>query len=54
MNDDTIDYLIQKFTELLIQQKYKDKEKGTAYIKKVDVYSDLIRLLKEVKDGTIN
>ena len=50
-----IDYMIEKLTELLIKQKYKDKEKGTAYIKKIDAYNDIINLLKQIKkEGTYN
>jgi len=42
------DFMIQKLTELLIQQDFIDKEKGQAtYVKKTRVYKDLIKLVKE-------
>lgn len=41
------DYLIEQLTKLLIKQTIKDKENGIAYVKKVDVYKDLIKFLKE-------
>ena len=49
MNNEDIDYIITKLTELLIKQDVKDKKEGTAFIKKVDVYRDLINLLKNMK-----
>lgn len=45
-----IDYAIEKLTALLIKQDFEDREnKGVAYVKKVDCYKDLIKLLKEIK-----
>lgn len=44
-----IDFAIKKLQELLIKQKFKDEKNGTSYIKKIDAYSDLIKLLKEMK-----
>ena len=41
------EFLIEKLTELLIQQSIKDKNKGITYIKKVDVYRVLIKFIKE-------
>lgn len=41
------DFIIEKLTELLIKQSIEDKNKGTAYIKKIDVYKDLIKFIKE-------
>lgn len=41
------DYLIEKLTELLIKQDIEDKKKGTTtYVKKTQVYRDLIQFLK--------
>lgn len=48
-----IDYTIEKLTKLLIRQDIEDKKNGTAYIKKVDVYRDLIRFFKELKNNGI-
>ena len=45
-----IDYTIEKLTYLLIEADFEDKRRGkTRYIKKVQAYKDLIKLLKEVK-----
>jgi len=44
-----IDDAIIKLQELLIKQKFKDEKVGIAYIKKVDAYQDLIKLLKKMK-----
>ena len=41
------DFIIDKLTELIIQQDEEDKEKGIAYIKKIDAYRDLIKFIKE-------
>jgi len=42
------DFIIEKFTELLIKQDFEDKKKGTdTYVKKTRVYQDIIQLLKE-------
>ena len=49
MNNDDIDFMIQKLTELLIKQDMKDKKDGVAYIKKIEVYRDLINLLKNLR-----
>ncbi len=47
-----IDYAIEKLTSLLIQQDIEDKKKGkTTYVKKTQVYRDLIKLLKEIEKG---
>ena len=47
MQEDLIEYTIEKLTRLLIEQDFADKEKGKAtYIKKTRVYKDLISLLK--------
>ena len=49
-----LEYTITKLTELLIQQDIEDKKKGkTTYVKKTQVYRDLIKLLKEIERGQI-
>ena len=46
------DYIIQKLTELLIKTDIEDKTKGkNTYIKKTQVYKDLIKLMKECDIG---
>jgi hypothetical protein len=43
-----IDYAIEKLTELLIKQDFKEKETGDViYVKKSQAYRDLIKLLKK-------
>lgn len=50
MNEELIDEAIGKLTKLLIEQEFKDREKGKAtYVKKTRAYKDLIKLLKEIK-----
>lgn len=50
MNEELIDFAIYKLTTLLIEQEFKDKEKGkTTYVKKTRAYKDLIKLLKELE-----
>lgn len=50
MNNDTIESIIDKLTELLIQQDFKDKEKGKCtYVKKTTIYADLIKWFKQIK-----
>ena len=50
MNDKLIDFAIYKLTTILIEQEFKDKEKGkTTYVKKTRAYKDLIKLLKELE-----
>ena len=41
------DFIIQKLTELIIKQSIQDKNKGIAYIKKIDAYKDLLKFIKE-------
>lgn len=41
------EFMIDKLTELIIEQDQQDKEKGIAYIKKIDAYRDLIKFIKE-------
>lgn len=53
MTPEEIDAMIVKLTELLIKQGYTDKEKGVAYIKKIDAYRDLINFLKQLKNELI-
>ena len=46
-----IDYSIEKLTQLLIQQDLKDKKmEKKELISKSQVYKDLIKLLKEVRN----
>jgi hypothetical protein len=46
-----IDYIIEKLTELLIKQDFKEKEQGIKeYCSKIECYRDLIRFLKENKE----
>lgn len=43
------EYIIQKLTNLLIKQTMEDKKKGNdTYIKKTQVYKDLIKFFKEM------
>jgi len=50
-----IDFIIEKLTELLIKQDFEDKKKNKiTYVKKTEVYKDLIKLLKECKRLDIN
>ena len=45
-----VDYAIEKLTELLIKQEFKDRENGKeTYVKKTQCYKDLIKLLKDLK-----
>lgn len=42
------EYIIEKLTELLIKTSIEDKKKGTdTYVKKVAIYRDIIKFLKE-------
>lgn len=51
MKNDLIEYAIEKLTELLIQQDFKDKKKGKeTYVKKTQAYKDLIKLLKKANN----
>ncbi len=46
------DYIIEKLTELLIKEDFKEKQTGKkVYITKVEAYRDLIKLFKEHKIG---
>ena len=48
--ENTIDFIIGKLTELLIETDFEDKERGKIrYIKKTRVYKDLIKLFKDLK-----
>ncbi len=45
-----IDEIIEKLTELLIQEDEREKELGkTIYVKKTDCYRDLIKFFKLFK-----
>lgn len=42
------EFIIEKLTELLILQDFKDKQKGKeTYVKKTRCYKDLIKFFKE-------
>lgn len=44
----TREEIIDKLTRLLIEQDFKDKQKGkTTYVKKTRIYKDLIKYFKE-------
>ncbi len=46
-----IDFVIEKLTELLIKQDFKEKESGKiTYVKKQQAYRDLIKLLKDYQN----
>lgn len=46
-----IDFMIEKLTCLLIKQDMEEKINGTnIYVKKTEIYRDLIKLLKEIKN----
>lgn len=48
--DKTIDFCIDKLTELLLKQYYEDKKNGKqAIITKANAYRDLIKLLEKIK-----
>ena len=50
-NSETIDFCIDKLTELLLKQHYEDKKTGRqAKITKVNAYRDLIKFLKNIKN----
>lgn len=50
MNNDLIEFAIEKLTYLLIEADFEDKRRGkTRYIKKTQAYKDLIKLLKELE-----
>ena len=49
MTSEDVDFIISELQKLLIQQSFNDKQKGIAYIKKIDVYSDLINFFKKIK-----
>lgn len=43
-----IDFVIQKLTELLIKEDFKERKSGKiTYVKKTRAYKDLIKLLKD-------
>lgn len=48
--EELIDFSIGKLTELKIKAELEDRARGKArYVKKTQVYQDLINLLKEVE-----
>ena len=51
MKSNVIEYTIDKLTELLIEQEFKDRKKQKeTYVKKTRCYKDLIRLLKDIQE----
>ena len=45
------EYTIEKLAKLMIETDFKEKKlKKKIYVRKIDAYKDLIKLLKEVKD----
>lgn len=50
MNEELIDEVIYKLTELKIKAELEDRaRKKIRYVKKTQAYQDLINLLKELK-----
>ena len=48
--EEIIDYAIEKVTRLLIEADFEDKTRGKArYVKKVQAYKDIVKLLKEIR-----
>ena len=48
--EDTLDFIIEKLTELLIKTDFEDKrKKSDTYVKKTRAYKDLIKLCKDMK-----
>lgn len=48
--EELVEFMIYKLTQLQIEQEFKDREKGKAtYVKKARAYKDLIKLLKDIK-----
>lgn len=42
------EFIIEKLTELMIKQDFEDKKKNkTTYVKKVEVYRDLINFFRK-------
>ena len=50
MKTELIDYAIEKTTKLLIEADFEDKTRGkTRYVKKVQAYKDIVKLLKDIR-----
>lgn len=50
MNEELIDYAINKLTELQMKAEFEDRKRGKPrYIKKTRAYKDLIKLLKDLR-----
>ena len=48
-NDNTPQFALYKLTELLIKERFEEKQTGkVVYVKKTQAYQDLINLIKEV------
>lgn len=46
-----IDFVIEKLTELLIKQEFKERQNGKiTYVKKSQAYRDLIKLLNDYQN----
>jgi len=46
---DTIDYIIEKLTELKIQTAFEERKRGKKrWVRKTSAYQDLINLLEEL------
>lgn len=51
MNKSDKDIIIDKLTELLIKQDFKDKKnKKITYVKKTSCYKDLIKFFKQIEE----
>lgn len=49
MSKENIEFIITKLTELLIKQDFEEKsKKQTIYVKKSQVYKDLINFFKQI------
>lgn len=49
MDKETLEFIINKLTELMIKQSIEDKKRGKdTYVKKTRAYQDLIKFFKEL------
>ena len=50
-NEEALNYIIDILTQLLIKQDFTDKyKKKNTYVKKTQVYKDLLKWFKEMKE----
>lgn len=50
--EELIDFMIYKLTELLIKEHHQNRARGKVrYVKKTQAYQDLIDLLKQIVKG---